>query len=143
MEVALWICLFCLQGFLLADGQNCVDVNRDGTKDQDIMSKTRLKRESNLSQTGAISVKGIPNILIQGDRSRRHLSSNKRKLRRKSRVGSFSLLSNNNPASPLQVTRVKRDDRTGQKKGRKTRRQPAKNHDNMILIGLYQHKVTN
>ncbi|XP_062377591.1 uncharacterized protein si:dkey-12l12.1 isoform X4 [Sardina pilchardus] len=102
MEVALWICLFCLQGFLLADGQNCVDVNRDGTKDQDIMSKTRLKRESNLSQTGAISVKGIPNILIQGDRSRRHLSSNKRKLRRKSRVGSFSLLSNNNPASPLQ-----------------------------------------
>ncbi|XP_042566168.1 uncharacterized protein si:dkey-12l12.1 [Clupea harengus] len=111
MEAALWVCLFCLQSCLLAAGQNSIDMSRDLTKDQDIMTQTRLKRETNLSQTGAITVKGSPNLLIQVDRSRRHLSNNKRKLKRKSRVGSFSLLSNNNPAAPLQVTRVKRDDR--------------------------------
>ncbi|KAL2085240.1 hypothetical protein ACEWY4_018560 [Coilia grayii] len=125
MELTFWICLLCLQGCLLTDAQqNSKGVSRDLTKDQDIMSKTRLKRETNLSQTGAVSVKGIPNVLLQIDRSRRHLPTNKRKSKRKSRVGSFSLLSHNNPNSPLQVTRVKREDRQ-KRQVRTTRNQPA------------------
>ncbi|XP_043959854.1 uncharacterized protein si:dkey-12l12.1 [Gambusia affinis] len=60
---------------------------------------------------GAVSVKGFPNTLIQADRSRRHLPQtalNKKKNKRKHRPGSFSLLSNDKTANPLQVTRVRR-----------------------------------
>ncbi|XP_068160131.1 uncharacterized protein si:dkey-12l12.1 isoform X1 [Antennarius striatus] len=65
---------------------------------------------SHSSLPGAISVKGFPNTLIPADRSRRHLvhSANKRKSKRKSRVGSFSLLSNDKKSNPLQVIRAKR-----------------------------------
>ncbi|XP_061661860.1 uncharacterized protein si:dkey-12l12.1 [Syngnathoides biaculeatus] len=59
---------------------------------------------------GAISAKGFPNSLIQADRPRRHLAqaANKKKNKRKSRVGSFSLLSNDKKANPLQVIRARR-----------------------------------
>ncbi|XP_077481023.1 uncharacterized protein LOC144092113 [Stigmatopora argus] len=59
---------------------------------------------------GAISVKGFPNSFIQADRSRRHLAqaANKKKNKRKSRVGSFSLLSNDKKSNPLQVIRARR-----------------------------------
>ncbi|XP_054621832.1 uncharacterized protein si:dkey-12l12.1 [Dunckerocampus dactyliophorus] len=59
---------------------------------------------------GAVHVKGFPNALIQADRSRRHLAqaANKKKSKRKSRVGSFSLLSNDKKSNPLQVIRARR-----------------------------------
>ncbi|CAJ1082312.1 uncharacterized protein si:dkey-12l12.1 [Xyrichtys novacula] len=65
---------------------------------------------SHSSLPGAVSVKGFPNTLIQADRSRRHLAqaATKKKNKRKSRVGSFSLLSNDKKSNPLQVTRAKR-----------------------------------
>ncbi|XP_051796716.1 uncharacterized protein si:dkey-12l12.1 [Acanthochromis polyacanthus] len=67
---------------------------------------------SHSSQPGAVSVKGFPNTLIQADRSRRHLiqAANKKKNKRKPRVGSFSLLSNDKNSTPLQfqVTRARR-----------------------------------
>ncbi|XP_063062728.1 uncharacterized protein si:dkey-12l12.1 isoform X2 [Engraulis encrasicolus] len=113
MEVAFLICLLCLQACLLTDGQpNSKDTSTSVlTKDQDgVMSESRLRRDTSLSQIGAVSARGMPNVLLQADRSRRHLSGNKRKVKRKSRVGSFSLLSHNNPTFPLQVTRVKRDE---------------------------------
>ncbi|XP_035798606.1 uncharacterized protein si:dkey-12l12.1 [Amphiprion ocellaris] len=67
---------------------------------------------SHSSLPGAVSVKGFPNTLIQADRSRRHLvqAANKKKNKRKPRVGSFSLLSNDKKSTPLQfqVTRARR-----------------------------------
>ncbi|CAN9506176.1 unnamed protein product [Ophioblennius macclurei] len=67
---------------------------------------------SHFSLPGAVTVKGFPNTLIQSDRSRRHLiqAANKKKNKRKPRVGSFSLLSNDKKSTPLQfqVTRAKR-----------------------------------
>ncbi|XP_061614889.1 uncharacterized protein si:dkey-12l12.1 [Phyllopteryx taeniolatus] len=59
---------------------------------------------------GVISAKGFPKSLIQADRSRRHLAqaANKKKNKRKSRVGSFSLLSNDKKSNPLQVIRARR-----------------------------------
>ncbi|KAM9839600.1 uncharacterized protein ACBR49_016605 [Aulostomus maculatus] len=65
---------------------------------------------SHSSLPGAVSVKGFPNTLIQADRSRRHLiqAATKKKNKRKSRVGSFSLLSNDKTSTPLQVTRARR-----------------------------------
>ncbi|XP_070709328.1 uncharacterized protein [Pempheris klunzingeri] len=65
---------------------------------------------SHSSLPGAVSVKGFPNTLIQADRSRRHLVQvlNKKKNKRKSRVGSFSLLTNDMKSTPLQVTRARR-----------------------------------
>ncbi|XP_077411092.1 uncharacterized protein LOC144040612 [Vanacampus margaritifer] len=59
---------------------------------------------------GAFTVKGFPNSLFQADRSRRHLAqaANKKKNKRKSRVGSFSLLSNDKLSNPLQVIRARR-----------------------------------
>ncbi|XP_069007275.1 uncharacterized protein [Embiotoca jacksoni] len=65
---------------------------------------------SHSSLPGAVSAKGFPNTLIQADRSRRHLvqAANKKKNKRKPRVGSFSLLSNDKKSTPLQVTRARR-----------------------------------
>ncbi|KAI3355203.1 hypothetical protein L3Q82_018063 [Scortum barcoo] len=65
---------------------------------------------SHSSQPGAVSVKGFPNTLIQADRSMRHLvqAANKKKKPRKSRVGSFSLLSHDKTSSPPQVIRARR-----------------------------------
>ncbi|XP_077592408.1 uncharacterized protein LOC144209779 [Stigmatopora nigra] len=70
---------------------------------------------------GAISVKGFPNSFIQADRSRRHLAqaANKKKNKRKSRVGSFSLLSNDKKSNPLQVIRARRQVKNEQKQPKK------------------------
>ncbi|XP_024230613.1 uncharacterized protein LOC112215645 isoform X2 [Oncorhynchus tshawytscha] len=70
--------------------------------------KRQLGRNSLLP--GSFSAKGFPNTLIkvQTERARRHLGqSGTKKNKYKSRVGSFSLLSNN-PSASLQVTRVRR-----------------------------------
>ncbi|KAM6908738.1 uncharacterized protein PEZ65_016927 [Lycodopsis pacificus] len=62
------------------------------------------------SLPGSVSVKGFPNTLTQADRSRRHLvqAASKKKNKRKSRLGSFSLLSNDKKSNPLQVMRARR-----------------------------------
>ncbi|KAM4606099.1 uncharacterized protein ACJ7VT_016368 [Polymixia lowei] len=84
-----------------------------------ITSPLRRKRQlertgpthlSHAGLPGAVSVKGFPNTLIQAERARRHLAApaNKKKNKRKSRVGSFSLLSNDKLSAPLQVTRARR-----------------------------------
>ncbi|XP_075907263.1 uncharacterized protein LOC142904821 [Nelusetta ayraudi] len=59
---------------------------------------------------GTVSVRGFPNTLIQADRSRRHLaqSASKKKTKRRSRVGSYSLLSNDKKLNQLQVSRARR-----------------------------------
>lgn len=59
---------------------------------------------------GSVSVRGFPNTLIQADRSRRHLAQAaiKKKTKRRSRVGSYSLLSNDKKVNQLQVSRARR-----------------------------------
>ncbi|XP_033988445.1 uncharacterized protein si:dkey-12l12.1 [Trematomus bernacchii] len=61
---------------------------------------------SHNSRPGAFTAKGFPNTLIQADRSRRHL----KKKPRKSRAGTYSLLSNDKRV-PLQVIRVRRQEK--------------------------------
>ncbi|KAM9417797.1 uncharacterized protein ACWYII_023629 isoform 1-T1 [Salvelinus alpinus] len=82
--------------------------------------KKELGKHSSLP--GSFSTKGFPNTLIQvqTDRARRHLgqSGTKKKNKPKSRVGSFSLLSNNKPSSAIQVTRVRRSTEKEKKKGK-------------------------
>nr|XP_029482686.1 uncharacterized protein LOC115105155 isoform X3 [Oncorhynchus nerka]XP_029482687.1 uncharacterized protein LOC115105155 isoform X4 [Oncorhynchus nerka] len=78
--------------------------------------KRQLGRNSLLP--GSFSAKGFPNTLIkvQTERARRHLGqSGTKKNKYKSRVGSFSLLSNN-PSASLQVTRVRRQVQNERKK---------------------------
>ncbi|XP_029482686.2 uncharacterized protein LOC115105155 [Oncorhynchus nerka] len=80
--------------------------------------KKQLGRNSLLP--GSFSAKGFPNTLIkvQTERARRHLGqSGTKKNKYKSRVGSFSLLSNN-PSASLQVTRVRRQVQNERKKGK-------------------------
>ncbi|XP_074477605.1 uncharacterized protein LOC141759437 [Sebastes fasciatus] len=117
-------CSGVTQGELCVSGQTA-DGQYDDQKQQRALPLTeelvlfRRKRQlerrgpTHLSQSslpGSVSVKGFPNTLIQADRSRRHLAqaANKKKTKRKSRVGSFSLLSNDKTSTPLQVTRVRR-----------------------------------
>ncbi|XP_070784606.1 uncharacterized protein [Enoplosus armatus] len=138
MGFTIWLCVLCLQASLLShaldcsgatQGELCVggqtaDGQYDDQKQQRALSLTegqvfRRKRQlerrgpthlSHSSLPGAVSVKGFPNTLIQADRSRRHLAQAaiKKKNKRKSRVGSFSLLSNDKTSNPLQVTRARR-----------------------------------
>ncbi|CAL8400372.1 unnamed protein product [Arctogadus glacialis] len=56
-------------------------------------------------QPGAVTARGFPNTLIQADRGRRHLPAptSGKKVKRRPRAGSFSLIVNNNPSAPLQV----------------------------------------
>ncbi|MED6276103.1 hypothetical protein CHARACLAT_000021 [Characodon lateralis] len=113
-----------IQGELCAGGQTA-DRQHDDKRPQrglhlpEQLDLFRRKRQlertgpthlSHPSLPGAVSVKGFPNTLIQADRSRRHLTKavNKKKNWHKHRAGSFSLLSNNKTANPLQVTRVRR-----------------------------------
>ncbi|XP_060920679.1 uncharacterized protein si:dkey-12l12.1 [Labrus mixtus] len=117
-------CSGSTQGELCVSGQTA-DGQYDDQKQQRELPLTdgqvlfRRKRQqerrgpthlSHSSLPGAVSVKGFPNTLIQTDRSRRHLAqaATKKKNKRKSRVGSFSLLSNDKKSNPLQVTRAKR-----------------------------------
>ncbi|XP_056219758.1 uncharacterized protein si:dkey-12l12.1 [Seriola aureovittata] len=138
MGFTIWLCVLCLQASLLShaldcsgatQGELCVsEQTADGQNDDQMQQRElplteglalfRRKRQlerrgpthlSHSSLPGAVSVKGFPNTLIQADRSRRHLvqAGNKKK-KRISRVGSFSLLSNNNKSTPLQITRARR-----------------------------------
>ncbi|XP_044194752.1 uncharacterized protein si:dkey-12l12.1 [Thunnus albacares] len=117
-------CSGATQGELCVSGQTA-DEQTDDQRQQRALPlkeglvffrhKRQLERRgpthlSHSSQPGAVSVKGFPNTLIQADRSRRHLTQapSKKKSKRKSRVGSFSLLSNDKKSTPLQVTRAKR-----------------------------------
>ncbi|KAM8731117.1 uncharacterized protein AB9X84_025643 [Acanthopagrus schlegelii] len=117
-------CSGATQGELCVSGQTA-DGQYDDQKQQRVVPLTqglvlsRRKRQleqrghTHLSQSslpGAVSVRGFPNTLIQADRSRRHLvqAANKKKSKRKSRVGSFSLLSSDKKSNPLQVIRARR-----------------------------------
>ncbi|KAM6977641.1 uncharacterized protein FYW47_002418 [Aplochiton taeniatus] len=132
MELTVWMCVLCLQASLLsqaldcsgtAPGTDCVTEQSDG--DQGLGRQRRqLERRgpthlSRSSLPGSVSVKGFPNSLILAERARRHLgqTGSKKKKSRKSRVGSFSLLSND-PTNSLQVTRARRQLKPGMKKGR-------------------------
>ncbi|XP_024248832.1 uncharacterized protein si:dkey-12l12.1 isoform X2 [Oncorhynchus tshawytscha] len=95
-------------------------------KDDNILSAVPLDRQErefgkHSSLPGSFSTKGFPNTLIQvqTERARRHLgqSGTKKKNKPKSRVGSFSLLSNN-PGAAIQVTRVRRQLQKEKKKGK-------------------------
>nr|XP_046212162.1 uncharacterized protein si:dkey-12l12.1 isoform X6 [Oncorhynchus gorbuscha] len=95
-------------------------------KDDNILSAVPLDRQErefgkHSSLPGSFSTKGFPNTLIQvqTERARRHLgqSGTKKKNKPKSRVGSFSLLSNNHSAA-IQVTRVRRQLQKEKKKGK-------------------------
>ncbi|XP_035616062.1 uncharacterized protein si:dkey-12l12.1 isoform X5 [Oncorhynchus keta] len=95
-------------------------------KDDNILSAVSLDRQESefgkhSSLPGSFSTKGFPNTLIQvqTERARRHLgqSGTKKKNKPKSRVGSFSLLSNN-PSAAIQVTRVRRQLQKEKKKGK-------------------------
>ncbi|XP_038130391.1 uncharacterized protein si:dkey-12l12.1 isoform X2 [Cyprinodon tularosa] len=123
MGFSVWLCVLCLQASLLSHALDCSEGSQGElcatgqTADrQDLFRRKRqLERRgpthvSHPGIPGAVSVKGFPNTLIQADRSRRHLSQAaiKKKSRRKHRTGSFSLLSNDKTANPLQVTRVRR-----------------------------------
>ncbi|XP_050922550.1 uncharacterized protein si:dkey-12l12.1 [Lates calcarifer] len=152
MGFTIWLCVLCLQASLLShaldcsgatQGELCVsgqtaDGQYDDQKQQRALPLTeglvllRRKRQferrgpthlSHSSLPGAVSVKGFPNTLIQADRSRRHLgqAANKKK-KRISRVGSFSLLSNDKKSNPLQVIRARRQVKpTPPKKGKSGR----------------------
>ncbi|XP_031691839.1 uncharacterized protein si:dkey-12l12.1 isoform X6 [Oncorhynchus kisutch] len=95
-------------------------------KDDNVLSAVPLDRQErefgkHSSLPGSFSTKGFPNTLIQvqTERARRHLgqSGTKKKNKPKSRVGSFSLLSNN-PSAAIQVTRVRRQLQKEKKKGK-------------------------
>ncbi|XP_071341484.1 uncharacterized protein [Trachinotus anak] len=138
MGFAIWLCVLCLQASLLSHALDCSGATQgelcvsgqtaDGQYDDQMQQRAlplteglvlfRRKRQlerrgpthlSHSSLPGAVSVKGFPNALIQADRSRRHLvQAGTKKKKRISRVGSFSLLSNNNKSTPLQITRARR-----------------------------------
>ncbi|XP_064805064.1 uncharacterized protein LOC135522588 isoform X2 [Oncorhynchus masou masou] len=83
----------------------------------DLPSDVLLDRQKS---PGSFSAKGFPNTLIkvQTERARRHLGQlGTKKNKYKSRVGSFSLLSNN-PSASLQVTRVRRQVQNERKKAK-------------------------
>ncbi|XP_036414707.1 uncharacterized protein si:dkey-12l12.1 [Colossoma macropomum] len=119
MSTALWLCLLCLQGYLLTQALDCADGGRDCGGGEVSEVEMRVRRHTDLdterrghvdqaSLPGTFSAKGFPNTLIQADRSRRHLTSNKKKhVTRKSRVGTYSLLKHN-PSIPLQIVRARR-----------------------------------
>ncbi|KAK7879400.1 hypothetical protein WMY93_030736 [Mugilogobius chulae] len=132
MALTLWLCALCLQASLLAQAVHCpgaeqgapcqpADTQSEARMGQPLTNglalfraKRQLERRgpTHLSQSslpGAVTVKGFPNTLIQADRSRRHLvqAANKKKSKRKSRVGSYSLLTHDK-STPLQVVRARR-----------------------------------
>ncbi|XP_076014358.1 uncharacterized protein LOC143006897 isoform X2 [Genypterus blacodes] len=130
MGLTVWLCVLCLQASLLSHALDCSGTQREvcvsghATDTQMLLRQRRqLERRGHThlrhnSLPGSISVRGFPNTLIQADRARRHLAQagNKKKSKRKSRVGSFSLLSNY-PSTPLQITRARRQVPTDSAKG--------------------------
>ncbi|XP_057680321.1 uncharacterized protein si:dkey-12l12.1 isoform X4 [Corythoichthys intestinalis] len=138
MGFTVWLCLLCLQASLLSHALDCsggslpdlcakAQTAEEQTGDLGLQrpmspheEQVQLRRKRQLERRGhahlghanlpgAFSVKGFPNSLIQADRSRRHLvrAANKNN-NRKTRVGSFSLLSNDKKLNPLQVIRARR-----------------------------------
>ncbi|CAB1340691.1 unnamed protein product [Coregonus sp. 'balchen'] len=115
---------WCRLSWDITGGGLCqwADHRRKGNDMPSDVSLDRKKRQSgwNSILPGSFSAKGFPNTLIevQTERTRRHLgqSGTKKKNKHKSRVGSFSLLSNNNPRTSLQVTRVRRQVQNERKK---------------------------
>ncbi|XP_060756877.1 uncharacterized protein si:dkey-12l12.1 isoform X2 [Neoarius graeffei] len=119
MNTVLWVFLLCMQGYLLTHALDCADGGTDCDSGQVERAKSRFlkhpnsnhergARQSQANLPGAFTAKGFPNTLIQADRSRRHLNSNKKRpVPPRSRVGSYSLLSHN-PMSPLPVVRARR-----------------------------------
>ncbi|XP_053344172.1 uncharacterized protein si:dkey-12l12.1 isoform X2 [Clarias gariepinus] len=117
MNTVLWVFLLCMQGFLLTHALECADGDMDCNSSQvkrlRVLRNTNIDHERGAQQNqanlpGAFTAKGSPKTLIQADRSRRHLNSNKKRpLLPRSRVGSYSLLSHN-PMSPLPVVRARR-----------------------------------
>ncbi|XP_063768945.1 uncharacterized protein si:dkey-12l12.1 [Eleginops maclovinus] len=148
MGFTIWLCALCLQASLLshaldcsaAQGELCVsaqtaDAQYEDQKQQRALPlpeglvlfrrKRQLERRgpthmSHNSLPGAVTAKGFPNSLIQADRSRRHL----KKKPRKSRAGTYSLLSNDKTA-PLQVIRVRRQEKLDPPKRANTGRSGA------------------
>ncbi|XP_076868380.1 uncharacterized protein LOC143519145 [Brachyhypopomus gauderio] len=119
MSSVLWVCLLCVQGCLLTYALDCADTGSDCDPGALGSVKLRVRRHSEaerergahlnqVNRPGTFSAKGHPNTLIQTDRSRRHLNSNKKKqpYSRKSRFGTYSLLSHN-LATSLQVVRAR------------------------------------
>ncbi|XP_010897766.1 uncharacterized protein LOC105027372 [Esox lucius] len=107
---------------------SAIGMSTDDNESSDMLldrQKRQLGKHDSLP--GSVSAKGFPNTLIQvqADRARRHLgqSGTKKKNKWKSRVGSFSLLSNNNPSASLQVTRVRRQ--VQKDKNRNSRKRPG------------------
>ncbi|CAL8399670.1 unnamed protein product [Gadus morhua 'NCC'] len=75
-------------------------------------------------QPGAVTARGFPNTLIQAERGRRLLPAptSGKKVKRRPRAGSFSLIINNNPSAPLQISRARRQVKTDpQKRGKSGR----------------------
>ncbi|XP_053716274.1 uncharacterized protein si:dkey-12l12.1 isoform X1 [Synchiropus splendidus] len=133
MGFPVWMCVLCLQASLLSHaldssggaggvrGQTADHPNHKHQKDlssngQLVFHRNRRQLErrgpthlSHPNMPGAVTVRGFPQAISQADRSRRHLVqvANKKKSKRKSRIGSFSLLSNNK-SNPLQVIRARR-----------------------------------
>ncbi|XP_070291531.1 uncharacterized protein [Salvelinus sp. IW2-2015] len=111
-------------------------------KDDSIPSAVPLDRQKkelgkHSSLPGSFSTKGFPNTLIQvqTERARRHLgqSGTKKKNKPKSRVGSFSLLSNNKPSAAIKVTRVRRSTEK-EKKKEKPRGRPGA-YSALVVLG--------
>ncbi|RVE58901.1 hypothetical protein OJAV_G00198660 [Oryzias javanicus] len=155
MGFSVWVCVLCLQASLLSEALDCSGASRgelcvrgqttnrqqDDPSEQRALPFTdglvsfRRKRQlerrgpthlSHLSLPGAVSVRGFPKTLIQADRSRRHLTqAAKKKSKRKTRPGTFSLLSNDKTSSPLQVVRVRRQVKLDPPKRGKTGRTGA------------------
>ncbi|KAM9826959.1 uncharacterized protein ACB057_014552 [Neosynchiropus ocellatus] len=133
MGFPVWMCVLCLQASLLSHAlessggthsvQGQTADHPDPKHQRDLSSNGQLVVHRNRrhlerrgpthlsypNMPGAVTVRGFPNAINQADRSRRHLVqvANKKKNKRKSRIGSFSLLSNDK-SNPLQVIRARR-----------------------------------
>ncbi|XP_068160132.1 uncharacterized protein si:dkey-12l12.1 isoform X2 [Antennarius striatus] len=102
MGFTVWLCVLCMQASLLSHAIDCSGATQGElcVSGQTADSQHDEQKQHNMP----------PGKEAVADRSRRHLvhSANKRKSKRKSRVGSFSLLSNDKKSNPLQVIRAKR-----------------------------------
>ncbi|XP_057680319.1 uncharacterized protein si:dkey-12l12.1 isoform X2 [Corythoichthys intestinalis] len=168
MGFTVWLCLLCLQASLLSHALDCsggslpdlcakAQTAEEQTGDLGLQrpmspheEQVQLRRKRQLERRGhahlghanlpgAFSVKGFPNSLIQADRSRRHLAqAANKKNKRKSRVGSFSLLSNDKKSNPLQVIRARRQVENEREKQEQTNQEKAFERRAWFLrIGAY------
>ncbi|CAL8292838.1 unnamed protein product [Lota lota] len=127
----------CVRGLITNDADEQVRVrlihenlsSRQGVmrRQRDHEHRQTTHNLSQSSQPGAVTVRGFPNTLIQAERARRHLPvpTSMKKGKRKPRVGSFSLIINNNPSTPLQISRARRQVKTDPPKRGKSGRSGA------------------